>query len=133
MDELTRRALLGDREAQKEFTDRYSLLWCPYCLWPAKITVENGVSVVCTHCKARTKTLFDKAPFILPGETATEQVVKSWNTRPPLVVFCKDCVHYDGGSCEAHSTYADEYSTGYDFRPDDYDFCSMGKRRNTDE
>lgn len=129
MDELTRRALLGDREAQKEFTDRYSLLWCPYCLWPAKITVENGVSVVCTHCKARTKILFDKAPFILPGETATEQVVKSWNTRPPLVVFCKDCKH----------KRVDEYENLWcgrnwsRFLTSDYDFCSMGKRRNTDE
>lgn len=123
MDEWTRRALLGDREAQKEFTDRYSLLWCPYCLCQAKITVENGVSVVCTHCKARTKTLFDKVPFILPGETATEQVVKSWNTRPSLVVFCKDCKYRN--NCANRTGETGTFG--------DYDFCSMGKRGKADE
>ena len=124
MDELTRRALLGDKEAQEEFTKREKLLPCPYCdRGGAKLTINRNLyQCYCPECLSKSD-----------GSISRERAIEKWNTRPPLVVFCKDCVHYDGGSCEAHSTYADEYSTGYDFRPDDYDFCSMGKRRNTDE
>lgn len=45
------------------------------------------------------------------------------------VVRCKDCKYYKKGSCELHSVWPDEYSTGYDCRPDDDDFCSYGERR----
>lgn len=31
MDELTRRAMLGGREAQEELTQKYELLMCPRC------------------------------------------------------------------------------------------------------
>lgn len=45
------------------------------------------------------------------------------------VVRCRDCKHYVKGSCNAHSVWPDEYSTGYDCRPDDDDFCSYGERK----
>ena len=45
------------------------------------------------------------------------------------VVRCKDCKHYKSGSCECHSVWPDEYSAGYDYRPDDEDFCSYGQLR----
>ena len=45
------------------------------------------------------------------------------------VVRCRDCKHYVTGSCNAHSVWPDEYSTGYDCRPDDDDFCSYGERK----
>lgn len=132
MDELTRRAMLGDREAQKELTKQSRLIPCQ-C--GGKVVIDDvrcpefAVRVRCLMCGNQSVPIKGN----ITGRSARKKVVKLWNTRPPLVVFCKDCVHYDGGSCEAHSAYADEYSTGYDFRPDDYDFCSMGKRRNTDE
>lgn len=44
------------------------------------------------------------------------------------VVRCRDCVHYKKGSCNLHSVWPDEYSNGYDCRPDDDDFCSYGER-----
>ena len=45
------------------------------------------------------------------------------------VVRCRDCKHYVKGSCNAHSVWPDECSTGYDCRPDDDDFCSYGERK----
>lgn len=44
------------------------------------------------------------------------------------VVRCRDCVHYKKGSCNLHSVWPDQYSDGYDCRPDDDDFCSYGER-----
>ncbi len=49
------------------------------------------------------------------------------DVRP--VVRCRDCKHYVKGSCNAHSVWPDEYSPGYDCRPDDDDFCSYGERK----
>lgn len=46
------------------------------------------------------------------------------------VVRCKDCKHYKNGSCNIHSVWPYQYSPGYDFRPDDDDFCSYGERKN---
>lgn len=45
------------------------------------------------------------------------------------VVRCKDCKYYVRGSCDLHSVWPDEYTTGYDHRPDDDDFCSYGEQR----
>ena len=45
------------------------------------------------------------------------------------VVRCRECVYYQKGSCNLHSVCPDEYSTGYDCRPDDDDFCSYGQRK----
>lgn len=50
-----------------------------------------------------------------------------------LVVRCKDCKHYIRGSCDCHSEWPDEYTTGYDCRPDEDDFCSYGERKEGDE
>lgn len=44
------------------------------------------------------------------------------------VVRCKECKYYKKGSCDCHSVWPDQYSTGYDCRPDDDDFCSYGER-----
>lgn len=49
------------------------------------------------------------------------------------VVRCRECVHYQKGSCNLHSVWPDEYSTGYDCRPDDDDFCSYGQRKEAAE
>lgn len=52
MDELAQRAMLGDWKAQEELTQKYELLRCPHCFCKARITVGNGVSVVCPNCGA---------------------------------------------------------------------------------
>ena len=46
------------------------------------------------------------------------------------VVRCKECKYYKKGSCDCHSVWPDQYSTGYDCRPDDDDFCSYGERED---
>lgn len=69
----------------------------------------------------------DVAPFTL------SMVFRHIHSAPAVdaveVVRCKDCKYYKKGSCELHSVWPDEYSTGYDYRPDDDDFCSYGERR----
>lgn len=71
----------------------------------------------------------DVAPFTL------SMVFRHIHSAPAVdaveVVRCKDCKYYKKGSCELHSVWPDEYSTGYDYRPDDDDFCSYGERRET--
>lgn len=123
MDELTRRAMLGDREAQEEFTKQGKTLPCPYCgsEWTQVrrmgiTALDSGYRGECDNCFAITK------PFRTP-----EEAVAAWNRRPHIVVFCKECAKYKNGSCDVHSVYPDEYSSGYDFRPDDYDFCPYGE------
>lgn len=114
MDELTRRAVLGDGKAQEELTQKYELLRCPHCFCKARITVGNGVSVVCPNCGARTKTLVDNS---ILDKTATEKVVESWNKRLTLIVFCKDCKHRK--DCKHHNGVMTVFG--------DYDFCSWGE------
>lgn len=114
MDELTRRAVLGDGKAQEELTQKYELLRCPHCFCKARITVGNGVSVVCPNCGARTKTLVDNSVL---EKAATEKVVELWNKRLTLIVFCKDCKYRN--NCANHTGETGIFG--------DYDFCSMGE------
>lgn len=73
-------------------------------------------------------------PYVHTGEKvdpealiADIRAMKAADVVP--VVRCRDCKHYVKGSCNAHSVWPDEYSTGYDCRPDDDDFCSYGERK----
>ena len=49
------------------------------------------------------------------------------------VVRCKDCYFFkrirgsEQGFCKLHSETPDQYSTGFDFRVGQNDFCSMGE------
>lgn len=55
------------------------------------------------------------------------------NVDAVSVVRCKDCKYYIRGSCDCHSEWPDEYTTGYDCRPDEDDFCSYGERKESAE
>lgn len=130
MDDLTRRALLGDREAQDTLTKQGKLLPCQ-C--GGKVVIDgapyptSGLLVRCLECDNRSTTM--KTNVFNHGKVK-KSLVARWNTRPPLVVFCKDCAYYDHGICKIHSARPDEYSDGYDFTPDNYDFCNYGKRKD---
>lgn len=79
------------------------------------------------------KKLFARVKWVnkADGEAAVYLVESAPAVDAVEVVRCKDCKYYKKGSCELHSVWPDEYSTGYDYRPDDDDFCSYGERRET--
>lgn len=117
-DKLTLCALMGDQEAQKELTEQYKLLPCPFCGSEARLFVQNGVRVICPKCDASSKILVDgRGPHGVTGN-ATKAVVQAWNTRHPAPVFCKDCKYRNG--CANHIRETGIFG--------DYDFCSMGER-----
>lgn len=112
------RALLGDKEEQDALTERYELLPCPFCGSKAHLFVQNGVRVICPKCDASSKILVDgRGPRGFTGN-ATKAVVRAWNTRTQVVVFCKGCKYRN--NCANHIGETATFG--------DYDFCSMGER-----
>lgn len=127
MTELERRALLGDRQAQKECTRQGIVLPCPFCGGVAMIEYDTvspfEYNVLCGDCG------------VMLGISEDKQVaISEWNTRPaPPIGRCKDCEHYTLlGHCKIHSQEPDEYGPGayVEMLPDD--FCSYFEPRNPD-
>ena len=95
MDSLVRKALLGDREAQRECTEKGIVLPCPFCGNENNIISNWGMfRVWCPHCKAKSE------------DTLTmRDALKSWNARPaPPIGRCGECKCWqrngsDWGSC----------------------------------
>lgn len=94
MNELERRALLGDKRAQKECTRKGILLPCPCCgckpffacatkgTPPEVIKVEWNYLIVCENCRVSSGM----------GSSFTA-LVEKWNTRPaPPIGRCKECM-----------------------------------------
>lgn len=82
MTDLERRALLGDREAQKECTEKGIVLPCPFCGSEAKIINLIGAHFVyCEECSASKRL-----------SNSERRAVESWNTRTaPPVGRCGTC------------------------------------------
>lgn len=82
MDELIRRALLGDQEAQKECTEKGIVLPCPFC-GSKNIVISNwGLwRVWCQACLGKSDDQLSRVDSI-----------KKWNTRPaPPIGKCGEC------------------------------------------
>jgi hypothetical protein len=103
MTELERRALLGDREAQKECTEKGIVLPCPFCgkkaeafKWGATFEVE----IVCQNKECKTS----KSGIVKQQENESDEdtykrafqsALSNWNTRPaPPIGQCGTCKHY---------------------------------------
>lgn len=99
MTELERRALLGDKEAQKECTEKGIVLPCPCCGGEAKLKKGfpsrqiahcRQAVVQCKRCGVRTVTHRQ-----LPMERwqdVDKSALGEWNTRPvPPIGRCGDC------------------------------------------
>lgn len=54
---------------------------CPFCGDKAVLHVENGVSVICTHCGCRTMTRVDGTSCGKPTGSAVRSVIEKWNRR----------------------------------------------------
>lgn len=127
MTDLERRALLGDKQAQEECSERKITLPCPLCGGQADIVVQKDAGlIICKRCK-----LYKPFTIVLDGANKARSV---WNTRPaPPIGRCKDCEHYTLlGHCKIHSQEPDEYGPGVyvEMLPDD--FCSYFEPRYPD-
>ncbi len=87
--ELIRRALMGDKQAQEECTEKGIVLPCPFCGGEAALIEEAGLYSIC--CKDGTCIGSDIHPEY--GELI--YALTDWNTRPaPPVGRCEDCKWY---------------------------------------
>lgn len=97
MNDLERRALLGDKEAQMICAEKGIVLKCPCC---------GGTSAVCFDISAPESTPYScsclDCGLEIHGKTE-EEVVSKWNARPwPPIGRCKDCANrgsYDSDTC----------------------------------
>ena len=87
MTELERRALLGDKQAQKECTENGILLPCPFCG-----AEKTKVRYVCGDCFVECL----KCHCTSSMTSTKETVIKDWNTRPaPPIGRCGECALED--------------------------------------
>lgn len=119
--ELIRRALMGEKQAQEECTEKGIVLPCPLCGNENNIISNWGMfRVWCPHCKAKSE-----------DTLTTRDALKSWNTRPaPPIGRCGKCEFYTVlGHCKLHSQEPDQYGSGayVEMLPDD--FCSYFEPR----
>ena len=92
MNDLERRALLGDAEAQRECTEKGIVLACPFCgQEKIRILPVCGQGFIeCPKCHCTTD-LVD----------SVETAINHWNTRPaPPIGRCASCACWDENTCE---------------------------------
>lgn len=129
--ELTRRALMGEKQAQGLCTAKGIMLPCPFCGGKATmqqdITGRESYHVVCSNVKDMCN-LIAGLPMWSESE---EDALKVWNTRPaPPIGRCGECEFYTVlGHCKLHSQEPDQYGSGayVEMLPDD--FCSYFEPR----
>lgn len=94
MNDLERRALLGDAEAQRECSERKITLPCPLCGGQADIVVSKDAGmIICKRCK-----LYKPFTIVLDGVNKARRV---WNTRPaPPIGRCEECAYWDKNTGE---------------------------------
>lgn len=114
MTELERRALLGDKTAQEECTDKGIVLPCPFCGGSAELIEKDGLYSVA--CKDGTCIASDIHPEY--GEAMV--AISDWSTRiaSPLG-RCIDCANV----CEVGDNLVTCDIFERDMMPDD--FCSQ--------
>ena len=116
MTNIERRALLGDKEAQKQCTEKGIVLPCPFCGNKNIRTSNWGMwRCWCPEC-------FGKSEDSLRERDA----IKQWNTRhAPPIGRCGDCAYWYKEHC-AHGPCATE-PTNEDF------FCGEFKPKGGEE
>lgn len=119
--ELIRKALLGDKKAQDECTDKGIMLPCPCCgQEPYTETFfdrKGWYAVVgCADCPIAIVTITCDSE-----EKAQQKALKDWNTRPaPPIGRCGECAAYGGfkdNQCVNTGYYRTEQDFCSDFEP----------------
>lgn len=120
MTEIERRALLGDKTAQEECTDKGIVLPCPFCGGSAELIEKDGLYSVA--CKDGTCIASDIHPEY--GEAMV--AISDWNTRQaPPIGRCAECARRYKGHCASGPCAAEE--TDADF------FCKNFKQKEREE
>ncbi len=101
MTDLERRALMGDKEAQEECTEKGIVLPCPCCGGQAKMKKGfpsrqvahcRQAVVQCKTCGVRTVT-YKQLPMER-WQDVDKMALQTWNTRtPPPIGRCETCQH----------------------------------------
>ena len=125
MDELIRRALLGDQDAQKQCTEKGIALPCPFC-GSENIVISNWglCRVWCQVCLGKSDDQLSQA-----------DAIRKWNTRPaPPIGKCGECKYFNHffnavGHCMIHSQEKDSFGDGYRVEMLKTDFCSYFEPR----
>lgn len=112
MDNLIRKALLGDKESRIECAEKGIVLPCPLCGNENNIISNWGMfRVWCPHCKAKSE-----------DTLTTRDALKSWNTRPaPPIGRCEECA--------AYGVFKDNQCVNTGYYRTRQDFCSDFERR----
>lgn len=100
MDDLVRRAMMGDQQAQVECTRRGITLPCPKCFGPVKVAIikydRSGVEMEykCQRCKLSVRYT---QPFIMDDSASADlSALSQWNRMSaPPIGRCKDCANWD--------------------------------------
>lgn len=101
--ELIRRALMGDKQAQEECTEKGIVLPCPICGGEIKIKQCDWDMFYpyCNGCKFTFNFLFD----------SKKDAIEVVNDRPaPPIGRCGECKNWNGGDC-----YRQELTKSDDF------------------
>lgn len=121
--ELVHRALMGDKQAQQECTEKGIVLPCPFC--GSENIVISVISnwglwrVWCQACLGKSDDQLSQA-----------DAIRKWNTRPaPPVGRCGECKYFNHffnavGHCMIHSQEKDSLGDGYRVEMLKTDFCS---------
>ena len=138
MTELERKALLGDREAQRICTEQGIVLRCPFCGGQATVKTQkqdygiSGTIVKCRWCLASVYCLDERAHITengirnVPVENHRYIAIHRWNTRPaPPVGRCGECKHYKPASTNEFGLPAEckHHISGLFIVQSENDFC----------
>lgn len=105
--ELIRRALLGNKQAQKDCTEKRIVLPCWRCGEEAEIKElhTGGKPIHVVSCKKH----YCGAAGCAFG--TQQKAIEYWNTRPaPPIGRCGECKNWNGGDC-----YRQELTKSNDF------------------
>ena len=110
--ELIRKALLGDKQAQEECTEKGIVLPCPICGGEIKIKQCDWDMFYpyCNGCKFTFNFLFD----------SKKDAIKVVNDRPaPPIGRCRECKNWNGGDCYRQElTKSDDFCSYFEPRED---------------
>lgn len=109
MTDLERRALMGDKEAQEECTEKGIVLPCPYCAGTQiDAMIAPEIWMQCKSCGGASRMANGK-----------KTALQAWNTRtPPPIGRCGTCEWWGAvdGPMACDITVADQYCSQYEPR-----------------
>lgn len=139
MNDLVRKALLGDKNAAKECTDKGIAIPCPWC-GKSVAVLTSMAEAVCNDEKDPNYKMFSEYPiyccdmskggcgnYMCNCGYSKYWALFSWNTRPaPPIGRCKDCASKEKATVNAKGFLVCPAS-GMEIT--DTDFCSYFEKR----